>query len=112
MRPPLYFEWWYWPIGTNHCRLRHIGWEKSGHGLTSKPRETASEAFSIELVLLFWFPPRSAPALLGGALPLRYCAVRFACRVHTWRLPTNGSVVNLVTEGGKEVGICPGGVWW
>ena len=22
-------------IGANHCRLRHIGWEKSGHGLTS-----------------------------------------------------------------------------
>ena len=23
--------------GANHCRLRHIGWEKSGHGLTSRP---------------------------------------------------------------------------
>ena len=21
-------------IGANHCRLRHIGWEKCGHGLT------------------------------------------------------------------------------
>ena len=28
-------------IGANHCRLRHIGWEKCGHGLTSRPRETA-----------------------------------------------------------------------
>ena len=32
-------------IGANHCRLRHIGWEKCGHGLTSRPRESASEAF-------------------------------------------------------------------
>ena len=22
-------------VGGNHCRLRHIGWEQSGHGLTS-----------------------------------------------------------------------------
>ena len=29
-------------IGANHCRLRHIGWEKCGHGLTSRPRESAS----------------------------------------------------------------------
>ena len=27
-------------IGANHCRLRHIGWEKCGHGLTSRPRES------------------------------------------------------------------------
>ena len=25
-------------IGANHCRLRHIGWERCGHGLTSRPR--------------------------------------------------------------------------
>ena len=30
-------------IGANHCRLRHIGWERCGHGLTSRPQETASE---------------------------------------------------------------------
>ena len=29
-------------IGANHCRLRHIGWERCGHGLTSRPRESAS----------------------------------------------------------------------
>ena len=32
-------------IGANHCRFRHIGWEKRGHGLTSRPRESASEPF-------------------------------------------------------------------
>ena len=32
-------------IGANHCRLRHIGWERCGHGLTSRPRESASEDF-------------------------------------------------------------------
>ena len=36
-------------IGANHCRLRHIVWEKCGHGLTSGPRESASELFLNEL---------------------------------------------------------------
>ena len=32
-------------IGAHHCRLRHLGWEKCGHGLTSRPRETSDPAF-------------------------------------------------------------------
>ena len=32
-------------IGANHCRHRHIGWEKCGHGLTSRPRARSSEPF-------------------------------------------------------------------
>ena len=34
-----------------HCRLRHIGWVKCGHGLNSTPRE--SEGFFNELLVLF-----------------------------------------------------------
>ena len=43
-------------FGANHCRLRHIGWEKCGHGLTSRPRESASELFLDELLSLFRYP--------------------------------------------------------
>ena len=92
-------------VGANHRRLRHTGWEKCGHGLTSRPRESASEGFLTELLLLFRYPPRSAAALVEGTLPLRYCAGRFACRVPTWRLPADGHVADLVTERGEEVGI-------
>ena len=63
-------------IGADHCRLRHIGWEKCGHGLTSRPRESSSDLFLDELLGLFRFPPRSGRALLNGTLPLRYCAAR------------------------------------
>ena len=84
-------------IGANHCRLRQIGWEKCGHGLTSRPRESASEPFLNELLRLFRYPPGSGCALLAGTLPLRYCAVRFACSVPTWRLPETGHVAGLVT---------------
>ena len=51
-------------IGADHCRLPHIGWEKCGHGLTSRPRESASEGSINELLLLLRYPPRSAAALL------------------------------------------------
>ena len=70
-------------FGANHCRLRRIGWEKCRHGLTSRPRETASELFLNELLGLF--RPESARASLAGTLPFRYCAARFACRTPTWR---------------------------
>ena len=84
-------------IGANHCRLRHIVWEKCGHGLTSRPRESASEPFLNELLGLFRYPPRSGRALLAGTPPLRYCAARFACRTPTWRLQDSGHVAGLVT---------------
>ena len=29
-------------IGANHCGLRHAGWEKCGHGLTSRLRDFIS----------------------------------------------------------------------
>ena len=70
-------------IGANHCRLTHIGWERCGHGLVSRPRESASEAFLDGLLQLFRYPTRSAPALLAGTLPLWFCAVWFA-----WKVPT------------------------
>ena len=84
-------------IGANHCRLRHIGWEKCGHGLTSRPRESASELFLNDLLGLFRYPPGSGRALLAGTLPLRFNAARLACRTTTWRLPVSGHVVDLVT---------------
>ena len=83
--------------GANHCRLRHIGWEKCGHGLTSRPRESASAPFLDELLFLFRYPVGFGRALLAGTLPLRYCFDRFACRTPTWRLPASGGVGDLVT---------------
>ena len=37
---------------------------------------------------LMSFQFSSAPSLLGGTLPLRHCAARFASKVPTWRLLT------------------------
>ena len=104
-------------IGAYHCRLRHIGWEKCGLGITSWPRESASEAFLDELLQLFRYPPRSGPALLAGTLPLGYCAARFAKRVPTWRLPVSGHAACRVTADSDvaevvEVEVGGEGVCW
>ena len=68
----------------------------SGHGLTSRPRESASVHFLDELLALFRYPSGSGRALLAGTLPLRYCSSRFAYMTPSWRLPVLGSVGNLV----------------
>ena len=104
-------------IGANHCRLRHIGWEKCGHGLTSGPRVSAFELFLNELLRLFGYPSGSACALLAGTLPLRYCTTRFASRITTWRLPVPGHVACLVTanlgvSGASGNEVSHRGVYW
>ena len=32
-------------LGANHCRLQSIGWERCGHGLTSRPLEASGTGF-------------------------------------------------------------------
>ena len=112
-------------IGDNHCRLRHLGWEKCGHGLTSRPRETSDPAFLDTLLEVFGYPARSGRLLLAGELPLRYYAGNFALRKPSWSLPEVGGVRALLTgsslgfpDEGRyqlEAGSCwskgAGGVW-
>ena len=56
-------------IGANHCRLRHIGWDKCCHGPSSRPRETSSVRFLDELLILFGYPAASGADLLAGTFP-------------------------------------------
>ena len=91
-------------LGGNHCRLRHIGWEKCCHGLTSRPRETSDVGFLDEFLVLFGYPSGSGASLLAGTLPLRFFAESFACRIPTWRLPRSGRVPSLVASWGPVRG--------
>ena len=90
-------------IGANHGRLRHIGWEKCSHGLTSRPRETSSVWFLAELLVLFGYPAASGADLLAGTLPLRYHSESLARRIPTWRLPESGSLARGSGGGVKRV---------
>ena len=96
-------------ISANHSRLRHIGWVKSGLGLTSRPRETSNGKFLDELLFLFGYHPGSGVALLRGSLPLRYCTTRFAHNFPTWSLPASGGVALFagLDHGGMLVMVPP-----
>ena len=92
-------------IGANHCRLRHLGWEKCGHGLTSRPRETSHPGFLDSLLAVFGYPVGSGGLLLSGELPLRFCSGNFALRRPCWGLPDSGGVQALLSEGGPDLSI-------
>ena len=91
----------FWPcrIGANHCRLRHLGWEKCGHGLTSRPWETSHPKFLDSLLEVFGYPEGSGGLLLSGELPLRFCSGNFALRKPSWGLPDFGEVQVLLSAG-------------
>ena len=91
-------------VGAHHCRLRHIGWEKCGHGLTSRPKETSDPVFLDSLSEVFGYPARSGRLLLAGELPLRYYSGNFALRKPSWSLPNAGAVKALLTAFGPDAG--------
>ena len=86
-------------------RLRHLGWERCCHGLTSRPRESASAPFLDQLLSLFHYPAGSSAALLDGTLLLRYCSFKFAAKVPFWVLPVPGllTVHDQVAASGVQV---------
>ena len=87
-------------IGANHCRLRHLGWEECGHGLTSRPLETSHPGFLDSLLVVFGYPEGSGGLLLSGDLPLRFCSNNFALRRPSWSLPASGGIQALLSDYG------------
>ena len=69
-------------VGANHCRLRAIGREQCGHGLTSRPLEVSGPLVLSSLVVLFGYPAGPEDALLAGRVHMRYCNVSFAEKSH------------------------------
>ena len=65
-------------IGANHCRLRHLGWERS--------QETSHPGFLDSLLAVFGYPVGSGGLLLSGDLPLWFCSGNFALRGPSWSL--------------------------
>ena len=70
---------------------------KSGHGLTSRPRESAGTAFLDELLLPFGSAGKSGADLLNGTLNLKYCTAAFARKMSTGSLPVPVHVPFTIT---------------
>ena len=92
-------------IGANHCRLRHPGWEKCGHGLTSRPLETSHPGFLDSLLAVFGYPLGSGGLLLSDELPLKFCSGNVALRKPSWGLPDSGGVQALLSESGPDFSV-------
>ena len=75
----------------------HAVEKKSGHGLTSRHRETTGEVFSDELKRLFGYAGKAGVDLLKGTWKLQYCTLTFARKMPTSDLPVRGNVPLLIT---------------
>ena len=84
-------------IGANHCRLRSIGWERCGHGLTSRPLEASVLAFLMNYFLSLVILLGLVSPLIDGSLRMRYCSVNFFHKKPTWGLPHFGGVAVLIS---------------
>ena len=83
-------------LGGNHCRLRQVGWEQCGRGLTSRPKEKADPRALGPLLVLLGYPLCVDFDLLG-TLKLRYCRIPFARKPPTWSILREGNVARLLT---------------
>ena len=83
-----------------------MGWEKCGHGLTSRlPGKRRILLFLDSLLEVFGYPVRSGSLLLAGELPLRYYSGNFALRKPSWSLPDFGGVQALLSAEGSGLGL-------
>ena len=96
-------------LGANHCRLRSIGWERCGHGLTSRPLEATSSGFLDDLLSLCGYPSGSGQSLVDGSLRIRYCSAYFSRKKPTGGLPHFGGVAALVSVVGVHPPVV--GLW-
>ena len=72
-------------------RLRHLGWNRCSHGLTSRPLESCHHQCLKAVCGVLGYPQGSAAELLDGTLKLRYCTTLFTMRFPPWSLPRVGT---------------------
>ena len=69
---------------AHHARLSHLGWERYGHGLSSRPRESCDHQFLAPLLNFFGYPDGAATELFNGTLKLRYSSNPFSKKCPSW----------------------------
>ena len=92
-------------LGAKHCRLRSIGWERCGHGLSCRPLEATNTGFLDDLLSLFGYPSGSGQFLVDGSLRMRYCSANFSRKKPTWGLPHSGRVAVMVSAVGTHASV-------
>ena len=85
-------------LSANHCMLRSIGWERCGHGLSSRPLGFWTMCF-----LSLGTPLGPAVHFLLVLFRMRYCSANLSNKTLTWELQPSGGVAALIAG----VGVVP-----
>ena len=88
---------------AHHARLLHLGWERDGHGLTSRPRESCDHWFLTPLLNFFGYPSGAVTELFSGCLKLRYSSTPFSKKMPSWSVSTHPVVPVGVPGSGSRV---------
>ena len=72
---------------AHYARLSHLGWERYGHGLSSRPRESCDHQFLTPLLNFFGYPDGAVTELFNGTLKLRYSSTPFSKKFPSWPVP-------------------------
>ena len=64
--------------------MSHLGWERYGHGLSSRPRESCDHQFLTSLHNFFGYPDGAATELFSGSLKLPYSSTLFSKKFPSW----------------------------
>ena len=65
----------------------HLGWERYGHGLSSRPRESCDLQFLTPLRNFFGYPDGADTDLFNDTLKLRYSSTPFSKKFPSWPVP-------------------------
>ena len=85
--------------GAHHARLFHLGWERYGHGLTSRPRESCDHWFLTPLLDFFGYPDGAVMELFSGSLKLRCSSTPFSKKFPSWPVSPSPGCIPVVGPG-------------
>ena len=71
-------------LSAHYARLSHLGWERYGHGLSSRPPESCDHQFLTPRLDFFGFPDGAATEFFNGTLMLRYSSTPFSKKFPSW----------------------------
>ena len=84
---------------AHYARLPHLGWERHGHGLSSRPRESCDHQFLTPLLDFFGYPDGAVTELFNGTLKLRYSSTPFSKKLPPWSVSTLPGCLPVVVPG-------------
>ena len=80
--------------------MSHLGWERYGHGLSSRPRESCDLQYLTPLLNFFGYPDGAVTELFSGTLKLRYSSTPFSKKkIPSWSVSTLTSGLPVVVPG-------------